>query len=281
MKYTQKAQKILGSKLSRMTPADWRIVGLALLEGREAHPSDNEYNAWKKANGFGELSNNDCSEAKWLASDENWTFFQKPQRETGWNVRVARNLKNELERNENGAYTTRILAFMQPKKVYTSEEVADAVGLTSDRVSKRMYDLKKDGRVVSAGKAQYQLAPASMQKPVAKESSVTGADIRNLFSLFINASTRLHTLFKETAESSPYLKSMSPKAAWEGGSLHMQTHPLASTWKDGVENTKDAPDGCIGWAKGIRYRMTAEPVWVPVTERGETKEALAKKRAVK
>ena len=279
MQYVKKAQKILGSKLDRMTPADWRIVGLALIEGKSAN--DNDFNAWKLENGFGELTRDECSEALWLANDDNWDFFSKPQLDKGWNVRSARRLKNELERNENGAYTTRILAFMQPKKVYTSEEIADAIDLTSDRVSKRMYDLKKDGRVISAGKAQYQLTPASMQKPIEKDTAMTGAGMLRLFSRFKQAAHDLHKLFMETEEKTPYLKSMAPSAKWVSGKPYMQLRPMAPTWEEGVENTKDVPDGCVGWAKGIRYRMTVEPVWVPVNAKGESKDELAKRRTVK
>lgn len=275
MKYLQKAKQLIASKSDRMTAADWRIVGLSLMEGREAHPSDKAFSKWLKEEELS-VSSNQQAEALWLANDQHWEFYKG---KLGWHVRDARKAWNHLHVQLRSETRQLVLNTLLPKE-QSNQQIAESAGLDLHRASQALRDLKKDGKAASDTRGHYRLPKASEQKPVATKSAKSG-DLINSLKGFVNVALRFHEWLVASGESAAHLKSMSPKAAWEGGVYHMQTRPLASTWKDGVENTKDAPDGCIGWAKGIRYRMTAEPVWVPVTERGETKEALAKKRAVK
>lgn len=275
MQYVKKAQKILGSKLDRMTPADWRIVGLALMEGRTANKSDPLFSKWKQDNGFGELSKHECSEALWLANDENWDFFSKPQLDKGWNVRSARRLKNELERNENGTYTTRILEFMQPKKVYTSEEIADALSLTSDRVSKRMYDLRKRGAVVSPERMKYRL-PTKQER--SEDTPDKGGDFS--FGKLARITNGLRQALKFRRAGWDHIPSShDPVTAdnnWNGLAVMACD---TETWSEAI--TKKARKGTTlkmshgktyevdGYAEGYLVRVVIDRVRVPVNTSGE------------
>lgn len=55
---------------SKMLREDWRIVGLDLLEGRKANPSNIAFGQWCKAEGYGDMDRRLRADAMWLA--QNW-----------------------------------------------------------------------------------------------------------------------------------------------------------------------------------------------------------------
>ena len=169
MNYIEKAKSYVTKGIEEMSPADWRIIGKALLEGKEQTTSKNAFNTWKKDNGFGELTRHQVAEALWLADDKHWAFFKGD----AWHVREARKAWLNLHPQE-GSKSQRLLSALAdaPNKTATNKELEEATGINADTIACSLKSALKIGKVIRAEQGVYRL-PTNKERAKAEAASST------------------------------------------------------------------------------------------------------------
>lgn len=274
MKHVKKAKQLLKSKSDRMTAADWRIVGLALMEGREAHPSNKAFSNWLKSEGLS-LPKDQIAEALWLADDKHWTFYQG---ESGWRVKEARKAWNSLHVQLRSETRQLLMDALLPKEQST-QQIAELCGLDVHRTSRTLADLKKTGKVFSDTRGHYRLpTKAEAKAPVEKRSGNNDTFSFGHLARITNGLRQALTFRRAGWDHIP--SSHDPVTADGMGRGLAVLTPDNETWSAAI--TKKARKGTTltmshgktheveGYAEGYLVRVVIDRVRVPVNTRGES-----------
>ena len=273
MKHLKKAQQLL--QKTKLTPGDWRIIGLALAEGRAANKADKAFGSWRKRNGFGHLSRVQMQQALFLADDAKWTYFKQ----RGENMQAA--MRQWNVEHDTRPMTDRILEVMEtkPKSVWSTTEVAAELGTEPRAISDRFSSLRERGLLVSGNKrGTYRLpTKAEAKAPVEKRS---GKDDTFSFGKLARITNGLRQALKFRRAGWGHIPSSHDPVTAEGTGKGLAVMTCdTETWSEAI--TKKARKGTTllmhgktyevdGYAEGYLVRVVIDRVMVPVNTRGET-----------
>ena len=269
MNYIEKAKGYVTKGIEEMSPADWRIIGKALLEGKEQFPSNNAFGAWKKDNGFGSLNLNQVAEALWLADDKHWAFFKGD----AWHVRDARRAWLNLHPQE-GSKSQRLLSALAdaPNKTATNKELEEATGINADTIANGLKTALKTGKVIRVEQGVYRLPN---DKELAKAEAAPKPSTSSASWLkFDRAAYRAENAARNlllAGKTEGFLKSKDVGTHMSGrGDDQLVRMDAGETWGEGlqeqVRDPKDAePGDLLGYTIAYQVRTVVDKVKLKVS----------------
>ena len=272
MKYLKKAQQLL--QKTKLTPGDWRIIGLALAEGRAANKADKAFGSWRKSNGFEHLTGKQMQQALFLADDVKWAYFKQ----RGENMQAA--MRQWNAEHDTRPMTDRILEVMRtkPKSVWSTTEVAAELGTEPRAISDRFSTLRERGLLVSDTRGHYRLpTKAEAKAPVEKRSR---KDDTFSFGKLARITNGLRQALKFRRAGWEHIPSSRDPVTADLVSKGLAVMTCdTETWSEAI--TKKARKGTTllmhgktyevdGYAEGYLVRVVIDRVMVPVNTRGET-----------
>lgn len=265
MKHLKKAQQLL--QKTKLMPGDWRIIGLALAEGRAANKAKKAFGSWRKRNGFQHLTGKQMQQALFLADDAKWAYFKR----RGENMQAA--MRQWSVEHDTRPMTDRILEVMgtKPKSVWSTTEVAAELGTEPRAISDRFSSLRERGLLVSGdARGTYRLATkAEAKAPVEKRS---GNNDTFSFGKLARITNGLRQALKFRRAGWDHIPSSHDPVTADllSKGLAVLT-PDAETWSESI--TEKARKGnkreIEGFAEGHLVRVVIDRVRVPVNTRGE------------
>ena len=152
-----KAKQFVRKGIEKLNSDDQYIIGLALLEGKQANPHKTEFGKWRRDNGFGDLNRNEVSDFMWLA--EHLDFYKE-----GYpSPRKARQAWMELNPPELPKTEIVLDVFDKGEKL-KAIEVANRTGLSKEDAGKLLASLANNGRLEKPERGVYCL-PSGTAKP--------------------------------------------------------------------------------------------------------------------
>ena len=272
MNYIEKAKSYVTKGIEEMSPADWRIIGKALLEGKEQTTGDNAFGAWKKDNGSGELTRDQVAESLWLADDKHWEFFKGD----AWHVRDARKAWLNLH-PQKGTKPQRLLSALAnaPKKTATTKELEDATGIPAGSIADSLQAALQNGTVIRAKWGAYRLATkeeraeASANKDSTKAKSSAGSWLK--FDLAAGRAENMARRLLLEGETEGFMKSkdVGELKEYRGDSRLVRIDP-GDTWGEGLQEQvrefKDAkPGDLLGYTIAYQVRTVVDKVKIKVS----------------
>ena len=268
MNYIEQAKSYVTKGIEEMSPADWRIIGKALLEGKQQVTDNKAFNAWKEENGFEGLTRNQTAEALWLADDEHWSFFKGD----AWHVRDARKAWLNLHPQE-GSKSQRLLAALAeaPNKTATNKELEEATGIPADTIAHALQGKLKNGAVIRVELGAYRL-PSAKERAKAEAEPKPSASTASWMKFNLaaaHAENAARDLLR-AGETKGFLKSKDVGQLAYRGDNRLVRVDAGDTWGEGLQEQllefRDAqPGDLLGYTTAYQVRTVVDKVRLKVS----------------